>query len=170
MQCMVAEAGRQCRQELFWWERNLVVLKRFGRIWRSVFLRKLLLFVGNKGYYKIKETWWGCCSLSKGEASYGRGLGSTRKDADVGKQEGKNCLDRGERLETWDVTKARHGNQEVHYNQAKRAILNFKAKNDERKKFCENLEREDEKGNVFRVTKQLSAVHYYYYYYYYYWP
>ena len=43
------------------------------------------------------------------------------------------------------------------YNQAKgdakRAI--FKAKNDERKKFCEDLEREDEKGNVFRVAKQL---------------
>ena len=43
------------------------------------------------------------------------------------------------------------------YNQArgeaKRAI--FKAKNDERKRFCEDLEREDEKGNLFRVAKQL---------------
>ena len=43
------------------------------------------------------------------------------------------------------------------YNQArgeaKRAI--FKAKNDERKRFCENLERKDEKGNLFRVAKQL---------------
>ena len=43
------------------------------------------------------------------------------------------------------------------YNQAKgdakKAI--FKAKNDERKKFCEDLEREDEKGNLFRVAKQL---------------
>ena len=36
---------------------------------------------------------------------------------------------------------------------AKRAI--FKAKSDERKKFCEDLEREDEKGNVFRVAKQM---------------
>ena len=36
---------------------------------------------------------------------------------------------------------------------AKRAI--FKAKSDERKKFCEDLEREDEKGNVFRVTQQM---------------
>ena len=43
------------------------------------------------------------------------------------------------------------------YNQAKgdakRAI--FKAKNDERKKFCEDLEREDEKSNLFRVAEQL---------------
>ena len=43
------------------------------------------------------------------------------------------------------------------YNQArgeaKRAI--FKAKNDERKRFCENLERENDKGNLFRVAKQL---------------
>ena len=45
------------------------------------------------------------------------------------------------------------------YNQAKgdakRAI--FEAKNDERKKFCEDLEREreDEKGNLFRVAEQL---------------
>ena len=43
------------------------------------------------------------------------------------------------------------------YNQArceaKRAI--FKAKNDERKRFCEDLEREDEKGYLFRVAKQL---------------
>ena len=36
---------------------------------------------------------------------------------------------------------------------AKRAI--FKAKSDERKKFCEDLEREDEKGNLFRVAKQM---------------
>ena len=35
---------------------------------------------------------------------------------------------------------------------AKRAI--FKAKNDERK-FCEDLKREDEKGNLFRVVKQM---------------
>ena len=35
----------------------------------------------------------------------------------------------------------------------KRAI--FKAKSDEREKFCEDLEREDEKGNVFRVAKQM---------------
>ena len=36
---------------------------------------------------------------------------------------------------------------------AKRAII--KAKSDERKKFCEDLKREDEKGNVFRVAKQI---------------
>ena len=36
---------------------------------------------------------------------------------------------------------------------AKRAI--FKAKSDERKKFCEDWEREDEKGNVFRMAKQI---------------
>ena len=55
----------------------------------------------------------------------------------------------------------RHGRQD--YNQArgeaKRAI--FKAKNDERKRFCEDLEREDENGNLLwpsnwpRVAKQL---------------
>ena len=43
------------------------------------------------------------------------------------------------------------------YNQtrceAKRAI--FKAKNDERKRFCEDLERADEKGSLFRVAKQM---------------
>ena len=33
---------------------------------------------------------------------------------------------------------------------AKRAI--FKAKNAERKKFCEDLDREDGKGNVFRLA------------------
>ena len=38
---------------------------------------------------------------------------------------------------------------------AKRAI--FKAKNTERKKFCEDLEGEDGKGNVFRLTKQLES-------------
>ena len=38
---------------------------------------------------------------------------------------------------------------------AKRAI--FKAKSDERKKFCEDLEREDEKGNMFRVAKQMMS-------------
>ena len=36
---------------------------------------------------------------------------------------------------------------------AKRAI--FKAKSDERKTFCEDLEKEDEKGNVFKVAKQM---------------
>ena len=36
---------------------------------------------------------------------------------------------------------------------AKRAV--FKAKNEERKRFCEDLERDDEKGNLFRVAKQL---------------
>ena len=50
-----------------------------------------------------------------------------------------------------------HGNKETDYNQArceaKRAI--FKAKNDERKRFCKDLEREDEKGNLLRVAKQL---------------
>ena len=43
------------------------------------------------------------------------------------------------------------------YNQArceaKKAI--FMAKNNERERFCEDLEREDEKGNLFRVAKQL---------------
>ena len=38
---------------------------------------------------------------------------------------------------------------------AKRAII--KAKNAERKKFCEDLEGEDEKGNVFRLAKQLVS-------------
>ena len=37
--------------------------------------------------------------------------------------------------------------------EAKRAIL--KAKNDERKRFCVDLERENDKGNLFRVAKQL---------------
>ena len=36
---------------------------------------------------------------------------------------------------------------------AKRAIL--KAKDAERKKFCEGLEGEDGKGNVFRLAKQI---------------
>ena len=36
---------------------------------------------------------------------------------------------------------------------SKRAI--FKAKDAERKKFCEDLEGEDRKGNVFRLAKQL---------------
>ena len=38
---------------------------------------------------------------------------------------------------------------------AKRAI--FKAKDAERKKFCEDLEGEDRKGNVFRLVKQLVS-------------
>ena len=38
---------------------------------------------------------------------------------------------------------------------AKRAI--FKAKDAERKKFCEDLEREDGKENVFRLAKQLVS-------------
>ena len=42
--------------------------------------------------------------------------------------------------------------------EAKRAI--FKAKNDERKKFCEDLERENDKGNLFRVAKQLVMMCY----------
>ena len=43
------------------------------------------------------------------------------------------------------------------YNQArgeaKRAI--FKANNVERKRFCEDLERENDRGNMFRLAKQL---------------
>ena len=38
---------------------------------------------------------------------------------------------------------------------AKRAIL--KAKDAERKRFCEDLEGEDGKGNVFRLSKQLVS-------------
>ena len=38
---------------------------------------------------------------------------------------------------------------------AKGAI--FKAKDDERKKFCEDLEGENGKGNVFRLAKQLVS-------------
>ena len=38
---------------------------------------------------------------------------------------------------------------------AKRAI--FKAKEAERKKFCEDLEREDTKENVFRLAKQVVS-------------
>ena len=38
---------------------------------------------------------------------------------------------------------------------AKRAI--FKAKDAERKKFCEEFEGEDGKGNVFRLAKQLVS-------------
>ena len=38
---------------------------------------------------------------------------------------------------------------------AKRAI--FKVKDAERKKFCEDLEGEDRKGNVFRLVKQLVS-------------
>ena len=43
------------------------------------------------------------------------------------------------------------------YNRAKRAAKPaiFNAKNAERLKFCEELEDEDQKGNVFRVAKQL---------------
>ena len=43
------------------------------------------------------------------------------------------------------------------YNRAKRAakLAIFNAKNAERRKFCEELEDEDRKGNVFRVAKQL---------------
>ena len=43
------------------------------------------------------------------------------------------------------------------YNRAKRAakLAIFNAKNAERLKFCEELEDEDRKGNVFRVAKQL---------------
>ena len=38
---------------------------------------------------------------------------------------------------------------------AKRAI--FKVKDAERKKFCEDLEGKDGKGNVFRLAKQLVS-------------
>ena len=38
---------------------------------------------------------------------------------------------------------------------AKRAI--FKVKDAERKRFCEDLEDEDGKGNVFRLAKQLAS-------------
>ena len=43
------------------------------------------------------------------------------------------------------------------YNRAKRAakLAIYNAKNAERLKFCEELEDEDRKGNVFRVAKQL---------------
>ena len=43
------------------------------------------------------------------------------------------------------------------YNRAKRAgqLAIFNAKNAERLKFCEELEDENRKGNVFRVAKQL---------------
>ena len=46
---------------------------------------------------------------------------------------------------------------EENYNRAKRAakLAIFKAKNAERLKFCEELKDEDQKGNVFRVAKQL---------------
>ena len=50
------------------------------------------------------------------------------------------------------------GNQEADYNQAKGAAKRaiFKAKNNEMRKFFEDMEREDEKGNVvFRVAKRL---------------
>ena len=47
--------------------------------------------------------------------------------------------------------------EKENYNRAKRAakLAIFKAKNAERLKFCEELKDEDQKGNVFRVAKQL---------------
>ena len=76
----------------------------------------------------------------------------------MGRQEGKSCVGVEERLEVrgavWTLDmEARRQDYIQARGEAKRAI--FKAKNDERKRFCEDLERENDKGNLFRVAKQL---------------
>ena len=71
-------------------------------------------------------------------------------------------------LQEWEKTSVLGHPQDVNadlesmkenYNRAKRAakLAIFNAKNAERLKFCEKLEDEDRKGNVFRVAKQLAA-------------
>ena len=76
--------------------------------------------------------------------------------ADVGRQEGESCVGVGEELELRGVVWTwKQGGRTTTGQRVMLRELIFKAKNEERKKFCENLEREDEKGNLFRVAKQL---------------
>jgi hypothetical protein len=60
----------------------------------------------------------------------------------------------GERLKLRGFVWTRRPDYNRAKGDAKRAI--FKSKNEEMKNFCEDLEREDEKGNLFRMATQFS--------------
>ena len=132
------------------------------KVWKDLkdcFLEEAVDVCGEtRGIARQKETWWWneeVAALVKEKqlySSYGKGLRSARKDVDVGRQEGKSCMGVGERLRirgvawTMDMETRRQDYNQAR-DEAKRAI--FKAKKDERKRFGEELEREDDKGNLF---------------------
>ena len=113
-----------------------------------------------RGIARQKETWWWneevatlvkekqhLFKLWKGPKKCKKGC----RTANVGKLCGRGRKSGNKRCNKDVETRRQDYNQAK--GDAKRAI--FKAKNDERKKFCEDLEREDEKGNLFRVAEQL---------------
>ena len=92
------------------------------------------------------------CGLGKGEAAFIQAMKGCR----CGKTGGQKLCGRGRKAGNEGCRvdmEARRQDYNQARGEAKRAI--FKAKNDERKWFCENLERENDKGNLFRVAKQL---------------
>ena len=88
-------------------------------------------------------------------SSCGKSLRSARKNADVGNRRA-NIVWMGKRLETGDVTRAwKPGGKTTTRQMSSQIELSPRQKIMRGRRFCEDLQKADEKGNVFRVANQL---------------
>ena len=130
------------------------------KVWKDLkdcFLEEAVDVCGEtRGIAKQKETWWwneeveALVKEMQRLFKLWKGPKKCKKGCRCGKSGGRKLCGRGRKAGNEGCSVDMETRRQD-YNQArgvaKRAI--FKAKNDERKRFCEDLEREDEKVNLF---------------------
>ena len=110
-----------------------------------------------------KEFWWWneeiAASVKEKQRLFKllKGPRKCRKGCRCGKTGRRKMCRRRRKARSMDQVQPGHGKQEYYRGRgaAKRAI--FKAKNAERMNFCEDLDGEDQKENVFRLATQLMS-------------